>query len=154
VAVLQANQEVWNRGQRTLVELDAAEVRLESTLEALDHHRERLEDWSAPDATVRDSLLARTREVRSRANELLDRLRMPPAKGIVQDTTVAAGLRRALGEATGSPYAPSRGRLQQLDWAEARVDAVLRQVEAFHAQEVPAYREALRQAGFELLGGG
>jgi hypothetical protein len=79
---------------------------------------------------------------------------MPPAKGIVQDTTVAAGLRRALGEAAGSPYAPSQGRLQQLEWAEARVDAVLRQVEAFHAQEVPAYREALRQAGFELLGDG
>jgi hypothetical protein len=154
VAVLQANLEVWDRGQRKLVELDAAEERLESTLETLAHHRARLDDWSAPDPSVRDSLLAETRELRSRANELLDRLRMPPAKGIVQDTTAAAGLRRALGEAAGSPYAPSQGRLQQLDWAEARVDAVLREVEAFHAQEVPAYRETLRSAGFELLGGG
>jgi hypothetical protein len=44
--------------------------------------------------------------------------------------------------------------VQQLDWAVARADEALRAVDAFYATEVPEYREALRAAGFDPLGGG
>jgi hypothetical protein len=41
-----------------------------------------------------------------------------------------------------------------VDWATARADAVLREIERFLSDEVAAYRQELAAAGIELLGGG
>jgi photosystem II stability/assembly factor-like uncharacterized protein len=150
VAVIRQNLDVFWRGQAKLTELQEAIRRLNETKETLDLFESRLEDWDGVDA---DSLVARTGRVKASADSLLDRMRLPDGPGIRADTTITSRLGGAIGEATGTPYSPSAGRVQQLDWAMARADAVLRDVGAFYATEVPEYREALRAAGFDLLGG-
>ncbi|NJD11364.1 MAG: hypothetical protein FIB01_13315 [Gemmatimonadetes bacterium] len=58
-----------------------------------------------------------------------------------------------LGRATSTPDQPAPGRVAELQWATAAADALLQEIEQFYATEVRAYREAVRAAGFELLGG-
>lgn len=83
---------------------------------------------------------------------LLERLRMPPdLTGIRADTTVTSRFSAALGEATGSPYAPSPDRRAQLRWATERADGILGEITLFYEEELAAYREALRSAGFDPL---
>jgi hypothetical protein len=152
--VLTANLELYGRGQAKLAELRDARRRLEDTRETLALYEDRLDDGPDGDA-ARDSLTARAERLRTRTSELLDRLRTPPdTKGIAADTTVTSRLEEALGEATGTPYPPSAGRRSQVDWATARVDAVLGEIETFLSGEVAAFRDALESAGVELLGGG
>jgi photosystem II stability/assembly factor-like uncharacterized protein len=148
--VLAANLAQWRRGQETLGELRAALRRLEETREILDLYERRLEDWEGREG-LRDSLVAGTGEVGDRLDALLDGLRMPPTKGIVDDTTIVSRLQTALGEATGTPYAPSAGRVANLDWALEEARDVLGQIEAFYAREIPEYRDSLEGAGFDLL---
>ena len=86
--------------------------------------------------------------------ELLGRLRMPEdTKGIVRNTTVTSRLGQALGRATSTPDAPAPGRLRELEWALGATDALLEEIEGFYAVELPAYRRALAEAGFDPLGG-
>ncbi|MFW6206202.1 MAG: hypothetical protein ACOC5I_03115, partial [Gemmatimonadota bacterium] len=132
--VLRANLREWRRGQETLVELRAAVRRLDSTRETLELYRTRLEDWDAA-GTLQDSLVARTDSVQARLDELLDRLRMPPTRGIVDDTTVTSRLQTALGRATGTPYAPSPRRVANLDWAMDEARSLLADVDAYYARE-------------------
>jgi hypothetical protein len=151
VAVIRQNLDVFWRGQAKLTELQEAIRRLNDTKQTLDLYESRLEKWDGASA---DSLVARTGRLKAAADSLLDRMRLPDGPGIRADTTITSRLGGAIGEATGTPYAPSVGRVQQLDRAVARADEVLRAVESFYATEVPSYREALRAAGFDPLGGG
>ncbi|HUH13621.1 MAG TPA: hypothetical protein VMK65_10945, partial [Longimicrobiales bacterium] len=77
----------------------------------------------------------------------------PDTKGIVENATITSAVGRALGRATSTPDAPVPQRVAVLEWEIARADALLAEIQALYASEVPAYREALRAAGFELLGG-
>jgi hypothetical protein len=91
--------------------------------------------------------------VRQRTNALLDRLRMPQeTRGITRNTTATAALGTALGRATGSLDGPTPGQLLEVEWALADARALLAEVDAFYAGEVAAYRDALRTAGFDVLG--
>jgi hypothetical protein len=80
-------------------------------------------------------------------------LDMGPTKGIVDDTTLVAELQGAIGEATGTPYAPSAARVANLDDAMAKAQRLLDAIDAFYAEAVAELREALRGSGFDLLGG-
>ncbi|MFP4624332.1 MAG: WD40/YVTN/BNR-like repeat-containing protein [Gemmatimonadota bacterium] len=151
LAVLQENLAQYWRGQEGLRSVQSAIRRLNETNEILDLYEERLEDWDDADEATRDSLLERTDELKTRLGQFLDRLRMPAGKGIREDTTVTAELRGAIGQATGTPYQPSPARVAQLEWALAALDSLLAEIERVYAAEVPEYRDALRQAGFELL---
>ena len=153
-AVLQANLDQYWRGQESLGLLRAAVRRLDETKETLALYESRLEDWDAADEDVRDSLVEETGDLVTMADQLLARLRMPPTKGIVDDTTVTSRLQGAVGEATGTPYRPSPGRVAQLEWALTAVDGLLNEIERFYVEEIPEYRQSLREAGFDPLGGG
>jgi photosystem II stability/assembly factor-like uncharacterized protein len=155
VAVIQANLEVYWRGQAKMADLQAAIRKLNETRETLNVYEGRLGEWDDADDEVRDTLVERTGAVKERIGELLDRLRMPPQlTGIQENSSLTARLGQAIGEATGTPYTPSPGRRAQLDWAMEEADEMLEEVDRFYAEEIPAYRDALDQAGFELLGGG
>jgi photosystem II stability/assembly factor-like uncharacterized protein len=151
VAVLQASLDQYWRGEETVQRLEAAVDRLNETRETLDLYEDRLEGWDGADESTRDSLVERTGELKDRLNELLDRLRMPPTKGIVDDTTVTARVEQAMGRAAGTPYSPSAQRIEQLDWALGQAEDVLGEIDGFYATDVSAYREALRAAGFDPL---
>jgi photosystem II stability/assembly factor-like uncharacterized protein len=141
-------------GDATLAELRAAQDRLDRTSAALDLHERELQRWNAADAATRDALLERTRQVKQRTNALLDQLRLPPGtRGIVRNTTATAQLNTALGRATPTADAPAPGRLAELEWALARARALLAEIDGFYQADVAAYREALRAAGFDVLGG-
>jgi len=113
-----------------------------------------LKRWETGDSAARTRLMERTDSVKAHVSRLLDRLRVPPdAKGIVADTTVTSRVQEAIGRATSTPDAPAPGRIAQLNWNVARADAVLQEIDRFMKEEIPEYREALRTAGFELLGG-
>ncbi len=155
VAAMVASTGVYYRGQTRLADLRATIRQLNETKEALSLIRKRLKTWQGADAATRDSLTGRTKEVAERVDHFLDRLRLAEdTKGIVVDSTVTAKLGQALGEATGTPYAPSPQRVQQLEWALARADGLVGEIDRFYATELPEYRAALHDAGFELLGGG
>jgi hypothetical protein len=92
--------------------------------------------------------------VKAQATRLLAQLRLPQdTKGIVEDTTMLTRVQRALGQATSTPDTPAPGRVANLDWAVSAANAVVEDVERFYRTEVAQYREALRNAGFEPLGG-
>jgi hypothetical protein len=100
------------------------------------------------------SLVERTDSVKAHATALLDRLRVPrDTKGIVDDTTVTSQLQQALGRATSTPDQPAPPRVEVLERAIARAGDLLAEIDRFYQTEVGSYRDALRAAGFELLGG-
>lgn len=152
VTLVEANLEVYWEGQKKMEELQAAIRRLEDSKKVFDFYGTRIADWRDADKAVRDSLKARTDTVKAHADGLLERLRLDPQlPGIRADTSVTSRLGQAIGEATGTPYAPSAGRRDQLDWAMKAADEILVEIETFYAREVPEYRDALREAGFDLL---
>jgi hypothetical protein len=152
VTLVEANLEVYWEGQTKMEELRAAIRRLEDSKKVFDFYGTRIADWRDADAAVRDSLKARTDTVKAHADGLLGRLRLDPQlPGIRADSSVTSRLGQAVGEATGTPYAPSAGRRAQLDWAMKAADEILTEIETFYAREVPEYRDALREAGFDLL---
>ncbi|MGD2071552.1 MAG: hypothetical protein PVI57_23005 [Gemmatimonadota bacterium] len=155
VEVIRANLDVYWEGQAKLADLQAASRRLSETQRTLELYEGRLEEWDGADEAVRDSLVEATGTVKERLDELLGRLRMPPnLGGIRADTTVTSALGQAVGEATGTPYAPSAGRTAHLEWAMAEADRLLSEIERFYGADVPEYRERLDDAGFDLLSGG
>jgi len=151
LAALEASLDEYWRGQEKLGALRAAVNRLDETKETLALYEKRLKDWEGADEATRDTLVERTGELKTRADELLALLRMPPTKGIVDDTTVTARLRGAMGEAVGTPYRPSPGRVAQLEWALSEADTLLADIEAFYGESIPAYRAELREVGFDPL---
>lgn len=152
VTLVEANLEVYWEGQKKMEELRAAIRRLEDSKKVFDFYGTRIADWRDADAAVRDSLKARTDTVKAHADGLLGRLRLDPQlPGIRADSSVTSRLGQAVGEATGTPYAPSAGRRAQLAWAMEAADKILTEIETFYAREVPEYRDALREAGFDLL---
>jgi photosystem II stability/assembly factor-like uncharacterized protein len=154
VVAMRQNLETVVRGERAMADLRSAIDRLERTQAALELHASELERWGTDANAVRDSLIERTEELQERATHFLDRLRLPEdTRGIVDDTTATAELDAALGRATSTADRPSPGRLAELEWRLAAADGLLREIERFYAVEVPAYREALTAAGFEILGG-
>lgn len=154
VAVIQANLEVFWRGQQKSTDLQVAIRRLGESRRRIEFYESALKDWDAPDEELRDSLVTQAGAVKDQLNELLDRMRLSPtSSGIVENNTVSSRLGQAIGEATGSPYRPSSGRIQQLDWIIADVDAVLTEVDAFYSGVFTRFREAVDAARFEPLGG-
>lgn len=150
---MRRTQQVVARGQAVQARLRQAVDRLERTRATLDTYRGELRRWDVGDAT-RDSLVERTDSLQARVDRLLARLRMPDdVKGIVEDTTVTSAVGEAVGRAASTLDAPATGRLAELEWATDRAEAVLRDVDAFYATDVPAYRAALDEAGFDPLGG-
>jgi hypothetical protein len=149
--VLVANLEQWRRGQARLGELRAAERRLEATEEILDLYAARLDDWDGADEAVRDSLIDQVGAVKTRLDSLMAKLDMGPTKGIVDDTTLVSELQGAIGEATGTPYAPSTARVANLDDAMDKARRLLDAIDAFYAEEVAELRTVLRDSGFDLL---
>jgi photosystem II stability/assembly factor-like uncharacterized protein len=154
VTVVRANLDQFWRGQRKATELQVAMRRLNETRGTLDFYEQRLESWHEADSTLRDSLIAGTTELRARVDTLLEQLRVPEGPGIRADTTVLGRLGQVAGEASGTPYQPSAGRVQRLDGVIAEADALLARIEQFYATEVAGYRDALRAAGFDPLRGG
>lgn len=77
---------------------------------------------------------------------------MAPTKGIVEETTIKPRLGTALDRATGTPFAPSAGRVANVDRALERAREVLGRVDAFYSADVLKYRDARCEAGFDLLG--
>ncbi|MFQ5537438.1 MAG: hypothetical protein ACE5GJ_08300 [Gemmatimonadota bacterium] len=153
VTVVQANLDLYWEGQSKLAELQAAIRRLEKTKGTLSFYGKAIGEWKAAPEEVRDSLAARTDSLKKRVDGILERLRLPrDLPGIRADTSVTAKLGRAVSEATSTPYIPSPGRKAQLRWAMKAADGILAEVDAFYAQEVSEYREALRAAGFDPLG--
>jgi photosystem II stability/assembly factor-like uncharacterized protein len=151
-AGMQRRVETRIAGDAVLAGLQDATSRLNRTRTSLDTQEAELRRWQG-DAATRDALAERTREVRQRSNALLDRLRMPPeTRGITRNTTVTAALGTALGRATGSLDGPTPGQLMEVEWALADGRALLAEVDAFYAGEMASYREALRAAGFDVLG--
>jgi hypothetical protein len=151
VAIVRANLEVFWRGQQKATELQVALRRLNETRGTLDFYEQRLESWHEADSTLRDSLIDRTTELRAQVDTLLEQLRVPEGPGIRADTTVLGRLGQVAGEASGTPYQPSAGRVQRLDGVIAEADELLARVEEFYATEVSSYREALGAAGFDPL---
>jgi len=155
IEVLRANLDAYWRGQERMAELRGAVRRLEETREALDLAAGRLEGWDGGDEAAREDLAEATDSVRSRVSALLERLRVPDdTKGIVKDTTMTSRLGGAINEATGTPYAPSEGRLRQMEWTMRAAARLLGEIEAFYAEDLPAYRRTLTEAGFDLFGSG
>ncbi len=152
-AVLAANLAQWRRGQERLGEMRAAERRLEDTREILSLYEDRLEEWDQADEAVRDSLVEQTGAVKTALDSLMASLDMGPTKGIVEDTTLMSELQGAVGEATSTPFAPSAGRVAILDDVMEEARRFLESIDAFYAEDVAELRRALRESGFDLLGG-
>jgi hypothetical protein len=151
---VRANLDVFWRGQQKATELQVAMRRLDETRGTLDFYEQRLESWYEARPALRDSLIERTKDMRADVDTLLAHLRLPDTPGIPADTTLITRLGRAAGEASGTPYQPSAGRVQRLNGVIAEADALLERIARFHASEVSAYRDALRAAGFDPLRGG
>jgi photosystem II stability/assembly factor-like uncharacterized protein len=152
VAMVEANLEVYWTGQEKLAELRAAIRRLDDTQKVVTFYDGRLDDWDGDEAVGVD-LAAQTDSITSHITELLEKLRPPQAPGIRANNTVTADLGSAVNEATSSPYAPSAGRSDQVDWAMSEADSVLELIDAFYATELASYRAMLKDAGFDPLGG-
>ena len=154
LVAMRQNFDAILQGQQVMARLRTARDRLDRTKSALDLYGSELKRWEAADSAIRTRLVERTDSVKAQASRLLDRLRLPPeTKGIVDDSTVTSRVQEAIGRATSTPDAPAPGRIAQLNWSVARADAVLQEIDRFLNDEIPEYREALRTAGFELLGG-
>lgn len=155
VAQMRARLDTRLRGEELLARLNAAVDRLNRTAAALDLHERELRRWEGGTPETRTALLDRTRETRERATALLDRIRLPPGtRGIVQNRTAIAQVNQALGRATTGPGNPSAGNLRELEWASRVAEAVLAEVDAFYAADLPGWEEAVREAGFRVAGGG
>ena len=111
----------------------------------------RIDDWDG-DEEAQEDLKARTDSLKSHITGLLDRLRLPDGEGIRSDTTITNRLGQAVNEATGSPFRPSTGRRDQVEWAMNEADELLEEIERFYVAKVAAYKEARRSAGFDPLG--
>ena len=132
--------------------LSTAVDRLGRTRAALELHEKELGRWNGAEASVRDTLSARTKEVKRRTVEILNRLRLPPdTKGIVDDRTAMSRLGDILGQIGTSPGAPSAGQLAELERATRHAEALLAEVEGHYAEVVAPYEGALREAGFRIL---
>jgi photosystem II stability/assembly factor-like uncharacterized protein len=153
IAVVEANLEVYWRGQAKVAEVQAAIRRLDDTQGVVAVHKGRLGEWDTDEETL-ENLKAQTDSVDAQITGLLDRLRLPEGTGIRSDTTLTARLGQAVGEATGTPYAPSQGRLDHMGWMMREADAMLAEIEAFYEGALAAYREALEAAGFDPFGEG
>jgi photosystem II stability/assembly factor-like uncharacterized protein len=153
VVAMRQNLETVTRGQQVLARLRDTQDRLQRTHATLDLYAAELKRWEGADSTTRKSLAERTDSVKARVSRYLDRLRLPAdTKGIVDDTTVTARVGTALGQATSTPDAPSPERITRLDWAVARADALIAEIDRFYSTDVSEYRDALRAAGFDPLG--
>lgn len=153
VVAMRQNLQTVTQGEEAVARLRSAIDRLERTRTVLDLYRKELKRWQGADSE-KDALLERTDSMKTRVSQLLGRLRLPQdTKGIVDDTTVTSRVGRALGRATSTPDRPAPGRVAELEWSIAAADALLEEIERFYGTDVPAYRDALRSAGFELLGG-
>ncbi len=150
-AALQASLDTYWSGQEQLGRLRSAVRRLNETRETLTFYEGRLEDWDGGDEATRETLVEATGELKAEVDSLLARLRMPPSKGIVDDTTVTRRLQEAMGEAAGTPYRPSPGRVAQLEWAMDAAGDLLAEIDALYATALPHYRDELRAAGFDPL---
>jgi hypothetical protein len=154
VVAMRRNLETITRGQQAVATLRRAVDRLERTNVVLEVYGRELKRWAASDSATRASLQTRADSVTAQADRLLRRLRVPPdTKGIVEDTTLVSRVQRALGRATSTPDEPSPGRVAELDWTIAAANALLADIDRFYQTVVIPYREALRAAGFEPLGG-
>lgn len=149
--MVEANLEIYWTGQGKLAELRAAIRRMDDTQEVVSFYSGRIDDWDG-DEEAQEDLKARTDSLKSHITGLLDRLRLPDGEGIRSDTTITNRLGQAVNEATGSPFRPSTGRRDQVEWAMNEADELLEEIERFYAAEVAAYKEALRSAGFDPLG--
>jgi hypothetical protein len=155
VVAMRQNLATITRGQQTAATLRRAVDRLERTRAVLDLYGKELKRWEGADSVTRASLRERTDTVNARAKRLLDGLRLPrDTKGIVRDTTALARVQEQLERATSTPDVPPAGRVAVLDRAIAAAEARLLEIDRFYRTEVAPYREALRAAGFEPLGGG
>ncbi len=154
VTMVQANLDVYWEGQAKMTELQVAMRRLNDTKDIVSFYSGQIADWDEAAEEVRDTLAAQTDSVKTHIDGILERMRMPPGlTGIRADSTVTSRLGQAIGEATGTPYTPSPGRRAQLDWAMQAADEILEEIGTFYAVEMPEYREAIRAAGFDPLGG-
>ena len=151
VAMVEANLEIYWTGQGKLAELRAAIRRLDDTQEVVSFYSGRIDDWDG-DEEAQEDLKARTDSLKSHITGLLDRLRLPDGEGIRSDTTITNRLGQAVNEATGSPFRPSTGRRDQVEWAMNEADELLEEIERFYVAKVAAYKEARRSAGFDPLG--
>ncbi len=123
--------------------------RLEDTKETIALIRTRVGEW---DGEAKDSLAAHVGEVADRVDDLLNELRLPDdTKGIVDDTTVSAQVFMAYGRMDDSWDAPTVGQLQEMDWAISRLDQTLAGVQRFYSETIPAFHQAIEEAGFNLL---
>jgi hypothetical protein len=150
VAMVEANLEVYWTGQGKLAELRAAIRRLTDTQGVVKFYAERLDDWDGDEA-VGEDLEARTDSVTAHITALLDQLRPPAAPGLRGNNTITATLGSAVNEATNSPYAPSAGRRDQVDWAISQANGLLEEIDQFYSTELSEYRAALKEAGFDPL---
>jgi hypothetical protein len=154
IVAMRQNLETVRSGQRTVADVRRAVDRLERTQSALELYGRELKRWEAGDSATRASLVERTDSVKSHATALLERLRLPSdTKGIVENTTLTSRLQQALGRATSTPDQPAPARVEVLERAISTAGDLLAEIERFYATEVSSYRDALRAAGFELLGG-
>ncbi|MFV2008067.1 MAG: hypothetical protein ACC667_11510, partial [Longimicrobiales bacterium] len=135
VVMVEANLEVYWAGQGKLAELRAAIRRLNDTREVVDFYGGRLDDWDGEEG-AREELTAQTDSLKSHVNGLLDQLRLPDGEGIRSDTTITNRLGQAVNEATGSPFRPSTGRRDQLEWAMIEADEMLEEIEQFYTAEL------------------
>jgi hypothetical protein len=151
---MRQNLTTVTRGQHSVATVQQAADRLQRTHAVLELYGKELKRWQGADSATRAALQTRTDSVKAQANRLLGRLRLAPdTKGIVDDTTMLSRVQRALGEATSTPDEPAAARVARLDWTISAANALLAEIDRFYATQVTPYREALRAAGFEPLGG-
>jgi hypothetical protein len=154
VVAMRRNLEVVTTGQRASADLSRAADRLQRTNAALDLYANELKRWERADSATRATLVERTDTLKAQTTRLLRRIRLADdIKGIVDDTTRSSRLGEALGRATSTPDAPAPARVQLLETQIAATRELLTEIDRFYADEVARYREAVRAAGFELLGG-
>lgn len=154
VAGMRQRLAVQLSGDSLQVRLSDAITELDRTVAAIDFTEKELKRPDALSAELRDSLVARGGRVKRDAQALLAKLRVPPGtRGIVANNTVTSRLGQALGRATSYNDAPTADQLRELGWARSAAEAVLGEIAVFYDAQVKAYEDALRAAGFRLLGG-
>ncbi|MEQ8763195.1 MAG: DUF1080 domain-containing protein [Planctomycetota bacterium] len=122
--------------------------RLRDTREDLEHILSKLEARSPlPDERVREakSLIERTRTLESVLS------RPDDAKGIERRDWTRMEILRVVGSLTSSWEAPTEAQLLELGRLRRRVSDDVARVDAFLAEELDAFRAAIRKAGIELL---
>jgi hypothetical protein len=131
--------------------LDEAEKRLEAVEKTVGLIQERLEDW---DGEGKDSLAAAAKELMERLGELKKEISLPEGTvGIVDDGSLSAELGSVYGSLESSPDRPTQAQTVALERAERRMTRFMEELDAFFAEDVPAFHEEMEEAGFELLGG-